>query len=167
MILAMKPLILAAAAACLALSACATAPTVYAPASGPQSVGYSEFRIEPGRYRITFRGGPGAPVEQVSDYALLRAADLAIAEGYDWFRVADRYTRQTGQGSGPRVSLGAGGGPGPYRSGVGVGLGTSFDLGGGPALIQTLEVLMGRGAKPADRDVYDAREVRGSIGPRT
>jgi hypothetical protein len=161
----MRPLILAAAG-CLALAACATPPTVYAPAAGPQTPGYSEFRIEPGRYRITFRGGPGAPVEQVTDYALLRAADLAIAEGYDWFRLTDKVTRQEGGGSGPRVSIGAGGGPGPFRSGVGVGVGTSFNLGGGPALAQTIEVLMGKGARPGDRDVYDAREVRRAIGAR-
>lgn len=161
----MKPLILAAAG-CLTLAACATPPTVYAPAAGPQTPGYSEFRIEPGRYRITFRGGPGAPVEQVADYALLRAADLAIAEGYDWFRVADRHTRQAAPNGGPRISIGAGGGPGPFRSGVGVGLGTSFDLGGGPAIAQTIEVLMGRGAKPAGLDVYDAQAVRRAIGAR-
>jgi len=153
-------------ALCAALAACATPPTVYAPAAGPQAVGFSEFRIEPGRYRITFRGGPGAPIEQVSDYALLRAADLAIAEGYDWFRVTDRYARQSGQDSGPRVSIGAGGGGGGFRSGVGVGLGTSFDLGGGPSVTQTIEVLMGKGARPGDHDAYDAREVRRSIGAR-
>ena len=61
-------------ALCAALGACATAPTVYGPAPRAQGVGFSEMRIEPGRYRVTFRGGPGAPIAQVSDYALLRAA---------------------------------------------------------------------------------------------
>ncbi|HEX2560414.1 CC0125/CC1285 family lipoprotein, partial [Phenylobacterium sp.] len=131
------------ALAALTLAACATAPTVYQPAVGPSAVGYSEYRIEPGRYRITFRGGPGAPVQQVSDYALLRAADLAIAEGYDWFRVADRVVQQAGYGSGPRISVGAGGSDWGRRSSIGVGVGTSFDLGGGPAFSQTLEVVMG------------------------
>lgn len=161
----MKPAIFAAAA-CLALSACASAPTLYAPAGGPQTPGYSEMRIEPGRYRVTFRGGPGAPEEQVSDYALLRAADLAIAEGYDWFRLVEKQTRMASPNNGPRVSVGAGGGPGPFRSGVGVGVGTSFNLGGGPALSQTIEVLMGKGPKPGDREVYDARDVRRVIGAR-
>lgn len=155
-----------AVAGSLALAACAATPTVYAPAGSARTPGYSEMRIEPGRYRVTFRGWAGAPIEQVSDYALLRAADLALAEGYDWFRITDRYTRQTGEGAGPRVSIGGGGGPGPFRSGVGVGVGTSVNLGGGPALSQTLEVLMGKGAKPSDRDAYDAREVRRAIGPR-
>ena len=68
-------------ALCAALGACATAPTVYGPATRAQGVGFSEMRIEPGRYRVTFRGGPGAPIAQVSDYALLRAADLTLADG--------------------------------------------------------------------------------------
>ncbi|WP_309645676.1 CC0125/CC1285 family lipoprotein [Phenylobacterium sp.] len=152
--------------ACAMLSACAAAPTVYAPAAGPKAVGFSEYRIEPGRYRITFRGGPGAPAAQVSDYALLRAADLAIAEGYDWFRVADRMTLEAAPNNGPRVSIGGGGGGGGFRSGVGVGVGTSFDLGGGPSLAQTIEVLMGKGPRPSDRDAYDAREIRRNLGPR-
>lgn len=152
---------------CLALAACATAPTAYGPSAGPSGVGFSEQKIESGRYRVTFRGGPGAPLAQVSDYALLRAADLAIADGYDWFRVVDRYTAQSGASSGPRVSIGAGGGNGGYRSGIGVGLGTSFDLGGGPSIIQTFEVLMGKGRPPpTGPDVYDAREVRNTIGAR-
>jgi hypothetical protein len=161
----MKRLMLTASL-CAVLAACAATPTVFAPAMGPQAVGFSEYRIEPGRYRVTFRGGPGAPVAQVSDFALLRAADLAIADGYDWFRVTDRYTTQSGQGGGTQLSLGAGGGRSSYSSGVGIGLGTSFDLSGGPAIVQTLEVMMGRGARPSGGDVYDARQVRQTIGAR-
>jgi hypothetical protein len=151
-------------AVAVALSACASAPTYYQPAAGPQAVGFSEYRIEPGRYRITFRGGPGAPPEQVSDYALLRAADLALADGYDWFRVVDRAVRAVGSGNGSSLSIGVGGGG--YRSGVGVGLGTTVPLGGGPVLAATLEVLMGKGPPPAQGDVYDARGVRNAVGKR-
>lgn len=72
----MKQLIPAVVAA-LALAACATPqPTLYRAAAGPQAIGYSEYRIEPGRYRITFRGGPGAPPEQVSDYAQIGRAHV-------------------------------------------------------------------------------------------
>jgi hypothetical protein len=149
-----------------ALSACATAPTVYRPATSASSVGFSEMRIEPGRYRVTFRGGPGAPVAQVADYALLRAADLTLADGYDWFRVVDRYATQSGYDSGPRVSVGAGGGNGSYGSSFGLGVGTSFNLGGGPSMIQSLEILMGHGSPPVGGEVYNAAEVRRAIGPR-
>jgi outer membrane protein TolC len=149
-----------------ALGGCATQPTYFQPAAGPQAIGFSEYRIEPGRYRITFRGGPGAPFEQVSDYALLRAADLALADGYDWFQVSDRSVRQAAGDSGPRIGLGVGGADFGRHSSVGLGLGTSFNLGGGPALAVTIEVVMGRGARPAGADVYDARGVRQSLGQR-
>src|SRR5439155_1765307 len=153
--------------AALALAACATEPTRYQPAAGPTAIGYSEYRIEPGRYRVTFQGGSGAPPEQVMDYAIMRAADLTLAEGYDWFRVSDRFMRATGGGgSGPRVSLGVGGMDFGRHSSVGVGVGTGFNLGGPSygASAATIEVFMGRGAKPAGLDVYDARAVRRTLG---
>ncbi|HKP80296.1 MAG TPA: hypothetical protein VJU34_14360 [Phenylobacterium sp.] len=159
----MKRLIIAAAA--LALAACAATPTLYQPAAGPRAVGYSEYRIEPGRYRVTFRGGPGAPPQQVMDYALVRAADLAIAEGYDWFRVADRFLEGRPD-RGPRVGVGVGGADYGRRSGVSLGLGTSFDLGGGPSVVSTIEVVMGRGERPRGADTYDARALRRSLGER-
>ena len=162
----MKPLVIATVAVSLVLSACATAPTLYQASIGPQAVGYSEYRIEPGRYRITFRGGPGAPAQQVADYALLRAADLAVAEGYDWFQVADRLS-QGRPDTGPRIGVGLGGGDFGRRSGVSLGLGTSFNLGGGPAFVSTLEVVMGRGERPRGRDSYDARALRRSLGQLT
>jgi hypothetical protein len=162
----MKRLILPALAA-LALTACATEPTTFQPAAGPSRVGFSEMRIEPGRYRVTFQGGPGAPPAQVEDYALLHAADLAVAQGYDWFRVTDRMTRQNGY-SGTSVSLGFGGASYGRHSAVGVGVGSGgIPLSGGPALIASLEVLMGKGPKPADADVYDARGVQRSLRQRT
>jgi hypothetical protein len=158
--------LIAPLAAALALSACASAPTVYQPAAGPRAVGFSDMRIERDRFRITFQGGPGAPPEQVADYALLRAADLALEQGYDWFRVTDRTMSRRGGDGGSRLSVGTGSASFGRHSAVGVGLGTSFDLGGGPALAQTIEVLMGKGAPPRDPDVYVAREVRQSVGAR-
>jgi hypothetical protein len=160
----MKRLILPALAA-LTLSACATAPTYFQPASGPQAVGFSEMRIEPGRYRVTFQGGPGAPAAQVQDYALLRAANLALADGYDWFWVVDRAIRQNGY-SGSSLSVGFGGMSFGRHSATAVGVGTGVPLSGGASLVTTLEVLMGKGPKPAGDDVYDARGVQHAIGGR-
>jgi hypothetical protein len=172
---AMKRLALVAVAASLLAGACATQPTLYQPAVGPQAIGFSEYRIEPGRYRVTFRGGPGAPAGYVTDLALRRAADLAVQDGYDWFRVSDRFLEGSPD-HGPRVSLGVGGGSSSFGGGyyghhhsgsaVGVGLGTSFNLGGGPAVRATLEVMMGKGPKPPGADIYDARAIQSS-GART
>lgn len=160
----MKRLIFSAVAA-LSLAACATEPTRFQPAAPGHAVGFSEMRIEPGRYRVTFQGGPGAPPAQVQDYALLRAAELALAEGYDWFRVTDRMTRQTGY-SGSSLSLGVGGTSFGRHSATGVGVGTGIPLGGGPSLSASLEVIMGKGARPPGPDVYDARGVQQSIRGR-
>lgn len=159
-----KPLI--AAALCgLLLAACASAPTVYRAQQGsPTDVGYSEYRLEAGRYRVTFQGGPGAKEAQVADYALLRAAELALRDGYDWFRIADRSTNVSGYDRGPRVSVGGGSASFGRRSSVGVGVGTSFNLGPGPAVSRSIEVVFGRGPTPRDRDAYDAREIVKTIG---
>jgi hypothetical protein len=160
----MKRLILPALAA-LSLTACATEPTRFQAAGPGRGVGFSEMRIEPGRYRVTFQGGPGAPEAQVQDYALLRAADLALAEGYDWFRIVDRNIRQTGYG-GASIGLGVGGMSFGRHSATGVGVSSGFPISGGPSLQASLEVLMGKGPRPSGPDVYDPRAVRASIGPR-
>jgi hypothetical protein len=161
-----------AACAALALAACAT-PTVYAPANpnatGTAQVGFSEYRIENNRYRVTFQGGGGAPERLVADYALLRAAEITLRDGYDWFQVVDRFGGVAGSpNSGPRVSIGGGTSSGYGRyggSGFGVGVGTSMNLGGGAAYAHTLEILLGRGARPATPDVYDARGVAAALAP--
>ena len=54
------------AVACLLLAGCASTPTFYQPSTGPGVPGFSEYRIEPGRYRVTFVGGPGAPARSLS-----------------------------------------------------------------------------------------------------
>jgi hypothetical protein len=138
----------------LGLSACAT-PTTYGPAGPRQGVGFSDYRIEAGRYRVIFQGGPGAPPEVVADLALRRAAEITLADGYDWFRVIDRMTDRSAGRSG--ATIGIGGGSGGYRSGIGVGVGTSIDLSGGPAWRQSLEILAGKGPRP--EGAYDARDM--------
>lgn len=153
---------LIAITAVLALSACAT-PTVYAPATDAARVGFSDYRIEAGRYRVTFTGGGGAPIAQVADFALLRAAELALRDGYDWFRVVDRVDQRAG-GGGSTLSVGTGSSSWGRRSSVGVGLGTTIDLSGGPAWSRTLEVLAGKGPAPRGEDVYDARAVIRDVG---
>jgi hypothetical protein len=157
---------LAIAALTATMAACAT-PTRYQPAYGPSGVGFTETQIERDRFRVSFRGGGGAGAAQVSDLALLRAADLTLGQGYEWFVVDQRYTEQGGgHGGGPRLSVGVGGTDFGRSSAVGLGVGTSFGLGGGPALTTTLEVRMGRGPKPVGFNAYDAAQVKATIAPR-
>jgi opacity protein-like surface antigen len=164
----MKRLIALAFSAAL-LTACAATPTLYAPQTAQRGAGYSEYRLEDGRYRVTFQGNPGAPVNQVTDYALLRSAELALRDGYDWFRVADRRTQQNGSGGGSTLSIGGGTSSYDYGrrgggSSVGLGVGTSFNLGPGPAVTSSMEVVFGKGQPPRDADVYDARAIVRTVG---
>ena len=138
---------------------------------GPGGQGYAEQRIESNRFRVTYNG-VGAP-GPVADYALLRAAQLTLAEGYDWFEVTQRWTDgrlDSAGGLRPSVSIGAGSGRydgryGSYRSsGVGVGVGLNFS--GPSATSTTLEVVMGNGETPDRPNAYDARGVQDSLRPR-
>ena len=73
----------------LALAACAS-PTPYQPAT--DGVGYADRVLETDRFRVTFGGNAETPRATVEDYLLYRAAELALAQGRDYFVLADRDT---------------------------------------------------------------------------
>jgi hypothetical protein len=158
------------AASALSLAACASlAP--YGPQQGPGGQGFSEQRIESDRYRVTYNG-VGAP-GPVADLALLRAAELTLEQGYDWFEVTQRYIDGRPDSAGgvrPSVSVGFGSSSGRYGgyrysgSSTGVGVGLNFS---GPSPTSTvLEVRLGRGPQPDRGEVYDAAEVRANLSGR-
>ena len=154
------------AASALALSACASlAP--YGPQQSAGGQGFNEQRIESNRFRVTYNG-VGAP-GPVADRALFRAAQLTVDQGYDWFEVTQRWIDGRPDSAGgvrPSVSIGAGSSRygGYSASGVGVGLG--FDLSGPQPTSTTLEIVLGRGAKPDRPEAYDARGVQDAIRNR-
>ena len=146
-------------AALLGLAACVTAVgTAYAPADS-RGYGYADTRIEADRYRISFSGDGATPQDVVEDYALLRAADLAIAGGYDWFRVVSRDVAREDKGG---VGVGAGLGGGGRNVGVGVS-GDLGRIGARPFFTSRIEVLFGKGARPDGADYYDARAVKETV----
>jgi len=158
-----------AALSIVALAACATAVgTNYGPADA-KGFGYTETRIEADRYRVTFAGDGATPPSAVEDYALLRAAELAVAGGYDWFRVIGRSLDEQEKGG---VGLGAGLGTGSYgrRSGVSVGVGGNLGtVGARKFYTARIEVLFGKGDKPdgeTGAPVYDAKSVIETIRAR-
>ena len=154
----------AIAVTALTLAACETA-TVYQPALQPGAVGYTDYRIEPGRYRISFQGGDGAPPQQIRDYVLLRAAQVTLRDGYDWFRISDRegsIAPPRHQGS---LSFGIGGFNFGRGGGVGGSVGTTVPIGGGPQIGRSIEIIAGHGPVPTD-GAYDARGVAANLGPR-
>lgn len=158
--------LLTLAASALALSACASlAP--YGPQQGPNGQGYAEQRIESNRFRVTYRG-VGAP-GPVADMALLRAADLTVQTGYDWFEVTQRWTDGRPDSAGgvrPSVSIGAGSSRYGRYSSSGVGVGVGLDLSGPQPTSTVLEVVMGNGPTPDRREAYDARDVQRTLRGR-
>lgn len=150
---------IALAAACVALlSACETTGGVR-----PPPVGASYQDIDAGRLRVTFRGSSRMSNPEVRDRALLRAAELTLERGYDWFTITDRYG-ELAPPTRPRFTVGLGTASFGRRSAVGVGGSTSF--GGEGTFVETLEVSLGRGPRPPGPDAYDARGVADTIRPR-
>ena len=148
--------------AALVLFACATPPS-YGPATSARSIGYSDSAIETDRYRVTYRGGDQATAH---DFALLRAADLTLAKGHDWFRVTNASIKEEGDSSGTSISVGGSTGSYRGRSSTGVGVGIGFPLGTSRVSEQTLEILMSSGPRPDGSNVYDAKSVSESIGAK-
>lgn len=156
----MRPAALALAlVSALAVSGCASlAP--YGPQTAPRGQGYAEQRIETHRWRVSYQGVGDAG--RVADYALLRAAELTLEQGQDWFEVTQSWIDgRPGAAGGvrPSVSIGAGSGRwGGYRS-SGVGVGLSFDISGPQPVSTQIEIITGRGDRPDRPDVYEARAV--------
>lgn len=86
-------LVVALAASTSLVAACATE-TTYRPATGSgfYRAGYTDTRIEPNRYRVTFAGNSVTDRDVVERYLLFRAAELTLQNGYDYFVMADRDT---------------------------------------------------------------------------
>lgn len=166
------------------LSACATA-TPYQPmaAGAATSGGYSDYRLDNNKFRVTFAGNTLTSRDTVERYLLYRAAELTTAQGYDWFVLAARDTDKTSRtyvepsAWGPSWRYGYWR---PYWSYYGPRYGwrTWDPYWGDPfwadrvdvrtveKYAATADVVMGRGPKPAtDPTAFDAREVMANLGP--
>ena len=137
------------------LSACVS-PTPYQPLvkGGVTSGGYTETRIEPNRWRVTFAGNTMTKRETVEGYLLFRAAELTLQNGDDWFAMVDR---QTDAKSRTYVQ------PDPfYHPWYGPGFGYWR-----PAFEASAEIVTHKGAKPADDPrAFDAHAVVENLKPK-
>lgn len=163
----MRHLIVLAAFA--ALAACASTPR-YEPAAQQGGAGYFETQIESNRYFVTYRASSAADASLLHDYALLRAAELTVERGGEWFLVDRRTLDAASSGrSGPSIGVGVGGGSWGGRGGGGVSVGMNFPLGGGGgqrAGAVTLEIRIGQGPKPDDANAYTAGETAANLRAR-
>lgn len=146
----------------LLLGACATV-TPYQPLQ--DGAGYSEQRIESNRYRINFAGNSKTPRETVQNYVLYRAAEITLANQYDYFTVAAQNTQAEAKNSGPSFGFGIGGIGIGSRGGLGVGIGTG--TGSRAEYDASADVVLFRGQKPKDdQRSYDAREIKNNLEPK-
>jgi hypothetical protein len=107
----------------------------------------------------------------IEDYALLRAAELTLQNGREWFWVDRRTTDDAAtRSNGSSVGVGVGAGSWGRRSGGSVGVGINFPLGGRSsgrqATSSLLEIRFGDGAKPDEPNAYDARSTAQSLRAR-
>jgi hypothetical protein len=174
------PSLLGATALALLSSACVS-PTPYQPASASKMKnGYSSFRVEPDRYRVSFSGNSVTSRETVERYLLYRAAQLTVEQGKEWFSMVDRQTERRSEtyvnepfNSGPYGYWG----PAWRYRGRGLGWRDWDPLWGDPYFDRqidvttvdryeaTAEIVVGRGLKPSsDRRAFDARAVLDNLG---
>ncbi|WP_269715182.1 CC0125/CC1285 family lipoprotein [Caulobacter sp. NIBR2454] len=165
------------------VSACATA-TPYQPNVPGQTAsgGFSEMRIEADRFRVNFAGNSLTSRDTVERYLLYRAAELTVAEGYDWFELADRKTDKTSRtyiDRDPFYNRWSYSYWAPSWSYFGPRMGwRSWDPYWGDPFwadrmdVRTVnkfeasaEIVLRKGPKPADRNAFDAREVIANLGP--
>jgi len=174
--------VLAAALGAAILGACATA-TPYQPlgARGTgASGGFSEVRLAPNRYRVTFAGNSMTSRERVETFLLYRAAELTTQRGFDGFTIVDRNTDRNVETRVYRDPFG----PGRYRwwrpywryRGAGWGWrrwdpwfgdpfwADSIDVSTVQRFEASAEIVMFRGTR-TDEKSFNAREVLTSLGP--
>ena len=153
------------------LAACATGPSAYGPVDENSRYGFQQTQIEEDRFRVSFTGKSEA---EAHDYALLRAAELTLDQGFSHFRVLDGYVEDDRRrGSNVSTSIGVGFGSGGYRrygrgsrTNVGIGIGI-HDLARaleGDRVTNSIEFKMMRSGSD-EPNVYEAESVASSIQP--
>jgi len=79
------------AAVFILCTACASRPD-YVRADTASAHGYFSTPLGTNKYRVTYNGDTRMGRNSVTDYALLRAAELTSEQGMDWFRVVEQAT---------------------------------------------------------------------------
>lgn len=163
--------------ACLVIAlftgACASAPD-YVPADDIDDVGHYSTRLDDDRFRIVYNGRTSTHPDTTRDYALLRAAELTLGEGYDWFEVVDRETSAIRR-SRPSTSVrherayyverdcGLLACRQSVRPVTTTSVGFDSDRETRTRYSHALEIVMGMGSKPAGGQYYEADSVARSL----
>lgn len=145
---------------CALLAGCASGP-VYRAAPAPGDYGYRDTRLTADHYRVSFSGDDGVARETVENFALFRAAQVALDHGSPRFRVVSRETSPITDyaDTGPTVGFGYGWGY-PFW-GTGIGYQTSIVS---RTRYQTvLQIQIGSAVPKQGPDVYNAEQVKQNL----
>jgi len=81
----------ASMAAVLALSACSSTPvavpTPYKASVTKEGYGYSSVQLSDNEYRVLFKATDETPADKVQEYALQRAGQIAMKQGYQYLAI--------------------------------------------------------------------------------
>jgi hypothetical protein len=149
------------------LTACASGPTAFGPAQSYDDIGFRQTQIQNDRFRVSYT----APNEmEAQDFALLRAAQIALDKGYSHFEIIGGNLSGRSPRSGIGSSVGVGFGSGGYRRGgtsVGVNVGVNDVVRAleGNRVTNSIEIrlLPTKGTGP---NVYEAQSLVDSIRPQ-
>lgn len=165
--------IMTLAGVAILLAACASQPAYRVADEG--GYGYTDRQLTEDQYRIHFRGR-GDDTGRAMDYAMLRASELTLEKGFDWFDIASRDTlvdrEQAPVTTGTTMGV-------SYATVQDCGLlscttyyrpvpqyHTSVSMGNPRSEVEVImEVRMGKGVRPSDQNSYDARELYSRLKP--
>jgi len=69
---------------CVLLAACATP---YKPAKKQSANGYFDMKLQEGMYEVLFNGNDNTSTRKANDFALLRASEVCLDNGYQSFDI--------------------------------------------------------------------------------
>ncbi len=164
--------ILAAIGLSVGLAACETA-TPYQPLvqNASTSGGFSDQRIEPDRFRVSFQGNTLTSRKTVETYLLYRSAELTLAQGFDWFETVDRHTDRSTETYGDpyfywQPSWRFGGFHRHFGWGAWGPWPDDFDAYTVESFAASTEIVMHHGPKPTgNARAFDAHAVIANLGP--
>lgn len=171
--------IIYAAPVAMMLAACASSNSDrYMAANEEGDFGYYESEIEDNRYRVAYKVR-GNDVSDAKDLALLRAAELTLQEGYEWFEVVDRDSQREERSNHARAVMSMQMQATTYRECNALRCRTVTRPSyidptyrdripaGVESTATIIEVVMGDGEMPDDSNVYDAKALTRTIGDNT
>ncbi|HET7315188.1 CC0125/CC1285 family lipoprotein [Salinisphaera sp.] len=142
------------------LAGCASGP-VYRPAAQPGDYGYRDTMLTHQHYRVSFSGGYGTARETVDNFALFRAAQVALSHGADHFRVVSWHTSPITESTafGPTASIGYGY---PLWS---TGFGYSTGSVSRTRYESVLQIQIGADVPDQGPHIYNARQIKQNLSP--